>query len=110
MDSTVINSGITLKSSHLTIHSELVHKVFGEVDYAYVVYIEDQKTILTTPVTSQWFGKMHRPTQFLLKSRNLKGDKTLAIREILIDYDLDSTDRALSFEWIKKTKLIKIRL
>ena len=33
-----------------------------------------------------------KPAQFLLKDRNLKGDKTLAIREILIDNDLEITE------------------
>ena len=66
---------------------------------------------MVTPVSSQWFLKLYeKPTQFLLKSRNLKGDKTLAIREILIDNDLDMTDKDLKFEIIEKTKLIKIDL
>ena len=51
---------------------------------------------------------MHEPTQFLLKSRNLKGDRTLAIREILIDNDLDTSDRVLHYEVVEKTNLIKI--
>ena len=53
---------------------------------------------------------MHEPTQFLLKSRNLKGDRTLAIREILIDNDLDTTDRTLTYELVEKTNLLKINI
>jgi hypothetical protein len=53
---------------------------------------------------------MQEPTQFLLKSRNLKGDRTLAIREILIDNDLDTTDRDLEYEIVEKTNLIKISM
>ena len=45
-----------------------------------------------------------------VKSRNLKGDKTLAIREILIDNDLDMTDRDLDYEIIEKTNLIKVSI
>ena len=59
---------------------------------------------------SQWFVKVHEPTQFLLKSRNLKGDRTLAIREILIDNDLDTTDRILQYEIVERTNLIKITI
>ena len=70
----------------------------------------EQKKMLITPVISQWFVKMHQPTQFLLKSRNLKGDRTLAIREILIDNDLDTTDRILEYEIVEKTNLIKISM
>ena len=71
---------------------------------------QNKKKMLITPVSSQWFVKMHEPTQFLLKSRNLKGDRTLAIREILIDNDLDTTDRDLEYEIVEKTNLIKISM
>jgi len=99
-----------LKSSHVYLDSELVETIFKNIHYAYVTYVKAQKRLLITPVSSQWFVKMYEPTQFLLKSRNLKGDKTLAIREILIDNDLDMKDRILDFEIIKKTNLIKVNI
>lgn len=101
---------VILKSSHIYLDVSLVQKIFGEIHYAYVTYVALQKKILITPVSSQWFVKMHEPTQFLLKSRNLKGDRTLAIREILIDNDLDTTDRTLTYELVEKTNLLKINI
>ncbi len=101
---------ISLKSSHIYLENELVETIFENIPYAYIKYLKDQNRLLITPVSSQWFVKMYEPTQFLLKSRNLKGDRTLAIREILIDNDLDANDRDLEFEIIEKTKLIKIKL
>ncbi len=101
-------SKISLKSSHIYLESQLVNAIFGNIHFAYVTYIEEQKKILITPVSSQWFVKMFKPTQFLLKSRNLKGDRTLAVREIFIDNNLDTTDRELQYEVIEKTKLIKV--
>ncbi len=101
---------IYLKSSHLYLENDLVETIFGNIHYAYVTYQKDTKKLLVTPVSSQWFVKMYEPAQFLLKSRNLKGDKTLAIREILIDNDLDTTDKELNYELVKRTKLIKIQL
>lgn len=103
-----MNSGVSLKSSHIYLDSELVALIFQNISYAYVTYQTEQKRLLITPVSSQWFVKMYKPTQFLLKSRNLKGGRTLAIREILIDNDLDMTDRSLDFEIVKKTNLIKV--
>ena len=101
---------VILKSSHVYLNSELVESIFGSIHYAYVTYAVEQKKMLITPVSSQWFVKMHKPTQFLLKSRNLKGDRTLAIREILIDNDLDTTDRILEYEIVESTNLIKISM
>ncbi len=103
-------SKISLKSSHIYLENDLVSIIFENINYAYVKYLKDQQRLLITPVSSQWFVKIYEPTQFLLKSRNLKGDRTLAIREILIDNELDTSDRYLEFEIIDKTKLIKIKL
>ena len=72
--------------------------------------LKEQGKILITPVSSQWFVKMYKPTQFLLKSRNLKGDKSLAVREILIDNNLNMTDKDLEYEIIDKTNLIKVNI
>jgi hypothetical protein len=89
----------------------LVNTVFGKIHYAYAIYSTSQKQLLITPVSSHWFVKMYEsPAQFLLKDRNLKGDKTLAIREILIDHDLDTSDRNLEFELVEKTSLLKIKV
>tara|TARA_R100001132_G_scaffold6135_1_gene5119 strand:+ start:563 stop:880 length:318 start_codon:yes stop_codon:yes gene_type:complete len=105
-----VNEKVTLISSHIFLDSELVKTVFNNIHYAYVTYVKAQERLLITPVSSQWFVKMYEPTQFLLKSRNLKGDRTIAIREILIDNDLDMTDRVLDFEVIEKTNLIKVNI
>ncbi|WP_425235482.1 hypothetical protein [Ulvibacterium sp.] len=105
-----MNTKLALRSSHIYLDSELVASVFGEVNFAYVTFVEQQNKILITPVTSSWFVKIYKPTQFLLKSRNLKGDKTLAILEILIDNDLDVTDRNLEYEVIENTNLIKVSI
>ena len=103
-----MSSDVALRSSHLYLSAALVKKVFDQIHYAYVTYVKEQGNLLITPVSSQWFVKMYEPTQFLVKDRNLKGDKTLAIREIFIDNELDSTDRELEYEWIEKTNLIKV--
>lgn len=101
---------VSLKESHLQLDHSIVTKIFQDINYAYVTYTVKQKKLLVTPVSSQWFVKMYNPTQFLLKTKNLKGDKAIAIREILLDNDIKQNDRMLSFEVIEKTNLIKIEL
>jgi hypothetical protein len=101
---------VALKASHIQLDNTIVSKVFQNIHYAYVTYLESQERLLITPVSSQWFVKMYKPTQFLLKDKNLKGDKSIAIREILIDNDLKQDDRELTYEIIEKTNLIKIQL
>ncbi|MEM1001145.1 MAG: hypothetical protein AAGH46_00685 [Bacteroidota bacterium] len=101
---------VALKASHIQLDNSIVEKVFQNIHYAYVTYLDAQERLLITPVSSQWFVKMYEPTQFLLKDKNLKGDKAIAIREILIDNDLDAVDRSLDYEIVEKTNLIKISL
>ncbi len=101
---------ISLRSSHVHLSAALAKKVFDKVHYAYVTYVKEKGHLLITPVSSQWFVKMYEPTQFLVKDKNIQGDKALAVRELFIDNDLDSTDRNLAFEWIEKTNLLKVSI
>ncbi|MEO6347416.1 MAG: hypothetical protein ABIO60_05840 [Aquaticitalea sp.] len=105
-----MSSKITLKSTHLFLDKEVVTRLFSEVTHVYLFYHEGQHQILITPVTSQWFKKMHKPEQYILKARNLEGDKTIDIGGILIDNDLDETDKELEYEIIDKTELLKITM
>ena len=101
---------MALRSSHVQLSADLARKVFDKVHFAYVTYIKEKGHFLITPVSSQWFVKMYEPTQFLLKDKNAKGDKSLAVHELFIDNDLDSSDRKLAFEWIEKTNLLKVSI
>jgi hypothetical protein len=44
----------------------------------------------------------------MLKEKNLQGDKSISIHEILIDQELDESDRELSFS--EAEGIIKINL
>ncbi len=103
-----MSTKVTLKSSHIYLESKVIKEFFEGTNVAFAVYIKEQKSILITPVTSAWFKKMYNPAQYILKARNINGDKTLAIGNIIIDNDLDVTDRELDAEFIEKTKLIKV--
>ena len=46
----------------------------------------------------------------MLKSRNLKGDKTVSMYEILIDNDLDDTDRDLEYEYTEGVKMLNVKI
>lgn len=102
---------IEFKKDHIWINHQLVNKFMNEIEYAYVSFIETHNQLLITPISSKWFIKMYKDhSQILLKSRNLKGDKTINIREVIIDNNLDVTEGPLIYEFVEKTKLIKIKL
>ena len=101
---------VGIKSSHLYIPASVAALVFGKESRAYLIYRPEQKALLLAPASSQWFHKLHQPSQHMLKARNAQGDKTIALHETLIDHDLDDTDRPLDYVIQEKTGILKISL
>lgn len=101
---------VALKSAHLYIPSAVVQQIFGEEHHAYLAYQAERSTLLAAPASSQWFYKMHKPSQHMLKTRNLQGDKTIALHEILIDHAIDNQDRTLDYVVQEASGILKITL
>ena len=89
---------VRLQSSHLLIDRETASQVFGDDQNAYAVYYPHKKTLMLAPVSDVLFKKLHKASQHMLKNRNLNGDKSIAFHELLIDHQLDDSDRALEFK------------
>ena len=104
-------SDVRLVASHILLENNIVERVFQQVQFALIVYNKEENTLLVSPVSNAWFKKMHKgAAQFMLKTKNMNGDKSLSIREVLIDNDIDDVDRDLDFKVIEKTKLVKIKM
>ena len=102
---------VALKSSHLLIGHEIVAQLFGQSANVYVVYYADRKTLLIAPTNEAYFKNLHNnAAQQMLKNRNLKGDKSIAIHETLIDNQVDTTDRDLLFELEPKLNILSVKL
>lgn len=101
---------LRLKSSHLQIDHALVGQVFGEDHNVYAVYYPNQKSLLLAPVTDELFKQLHKASQHILKSRNLNGDKSIALHEMLIDNQLDDTDRELEYELQPGLGILNVKL
>ena len=56
-----------------------------------------------------FFEKLHKVQWTVLKLRNNKGDRTMAVEDILIDYEIDDIDRNLDFE-LKNSGILSIQL
>lgn len=101
---------IRLRSAHLCIPASVATLVFGDESQAYVAYRPDGSILLLAPASSQWFYKMHQPKQYLLKTRSLRGDKAIALHEVLIDHELDDQDRELNYAIQENTGILKVNL
>jgi hypothetical protein len=100
---------LQLKSGHLLFESQLVTELFGEEEQVNMVYYPDRNALLLACRSKTFFEKLHKTTWTALKLKNPKGDKTIFIRDVLIDHDLDDIDRELEYE-VKNTGIIEIKL
>ena len=103
-------SKIRLKSSHLHIDREVVKEVFGDALNVFVVYYPDRHSLMIAPISDELFKKLHKAAQHMLKDRNLKGDKTIALHETLIDNQVDETDRDLEYELQSGLGILRVKL
>ena len=90
--------------------STLASTLFKQDNLAFMTFQESTKQLLVAPVTSTWFTKMHEAKQCLLKDKNMHGDKSIAPHALIIDHELDETDRELEFELNEQVGWIKINL
>jgi hypothetical protein len=100
---------LTLKSGHICFQNELVAELFGSEEQVNLVYYHERKTLLVAAQSKTFFSKLHKTNWTALKLRNPKGDKTIFLRDLLMDNDLDETDRVLNYQ-IKSTGIIEIQL
>jgi hypothetical protein len=103
-------SKVKLKTSHLYIESDLATAAFGEIAQVYVVYYKTKNSLLLAPMNDEFFPKLHKAGLIMLKSRNLQGDKTIAMHEILIDNDLDDANRDLEYQYTEGVKLLNVKI
>ena len=101
---------VTLKSSHICIDAELAQRLSIAGPYILLSYQNEAKRLLLAPVDNTWFNKIHKADQYFLKMRNQKGDYATAIHALLMDYEINTTDRELDFEINEATKFLKINL
>lgn len=102
--------GVKLRTQHLWISGDIVETAFGEVAQVYVVYYPQQRSLLLAPMDDDIFPTIHKAGLQMLKSRNLQGDKTISLQEILIDNDIDDTERDLVFMHQPGVRLLHVSL
>jgi hypothetical protein len=100
---------LQLKNGHIWFDTAIVQEAFGEEEKANLVYYPERKTLLLAARSKNFFEKMHKVHWTVLKLRNTQGDKTISIQDLILDNDLDNTDRLLTYE-IKNTGIISIEL
>lgn len=101
---------ISLRSCHIIVPGSLVERIFQGSESAFVSYNVDQNKILVSPTSNSWFPKLHQSKEYLIKDKDIHGTKSIGIRELLIDEELQEDDRELSFEVNLEKRFLKLNL
>lgn len=88
---------VRLRRQHLLVDRALAEAVFPGERQVYAVYYPQRGALLLAPMTDEAFKALHECSLLMLKDRNLQGDKSISLQELIIDHDLDASDRALTF-------------
>jgi hypothetical protein len=102
--------GVKLRTQHLWISGDIAADAFGDAPQVYIVYYPQQKALLLAPMDDVIFPTIHKSGLQMLKNRNLEGDKTISLQEIIIDNDIDDTDRDLVVMYQPGLRMLHITL
>jgi hypothetical protein len=103
-------SGVYLEAQHICIKREIADKVFGLETVALSIYYAKDNTFMVAPASEDLFKSIHKATQQMLKSKNLAGDKSISIQELILDNDIDENNRDLAFIIEEALHILKITL
>jgi hypothetical protein len=101
-------SWIKLANQHLLISSEIAQVFFPGASQVNMVFYTGRNTLLIAAATDELFKGLHKTSTHMLKDKNLKGDKSITLEEIIIDNELNAADRELDFKADETMKIITI--
>ena len=94
----------------MIIDAGIAQPFFAQASHVNIVYYAQRKTLMVASVHDHLFKTLHKTNMVMLKLKNAKGDGSVTIQELLIDNDIDPTDRALDFNADSTMKIISIFL
>lgn len=98
-----------LQNGHIIIPADIFQRVLEGEEQINLVYYPERNQLLFAGKSKTFFEKMHKTKWQRLKDKNTQGDKSLFVREILLDNDIDDSDRELTYD-IKNTGIVTVQL
>ncbi len=89
---------VQLHNSHIIIDKDIASQLFSNESYVQAIYYENDGKLMVARDSDDLFRSFHKAKRELLKDKNLFGDKSINIRELIIDNDLDETNRTLEYK------------
>ncbi len=105
----MMEQDVTLSNGHIIIPAGLAREAFGSEQHVSWAFYPERNTLVLAAKSKGFFEKLHKTQEWqVLKDKNLRGDKSLFVRSLLLDHDLDETERPLSHD-LKHTGILSVR-
>ncbi len=101
---------VHLRRQHLWLSATVAENAFGGERQVYCVYYPQRGDLLLAPMSDDGFKSIHECSLVMLKDRNLAGDKSLSLQEVIIDNELPDTDRPLAYAMRAGVRLLRVSL
>lgn len=105
-----LTSDVQLRNRHLWIDAKIAENAFGNAQQVLAVYYDNLKTLILAPDTDAMFKQAHECSMIMLKTRSMNGDRSLSMEEIILDNDLDETDRNLAFVSAPGMQMLQVKM
>lgn len=89
---------VQLYNGHIVLSNVLVHQLFTNCEKLTWVYYAEKKCFMAAGITDTFFKTIHKTQEALLKHRNNNGDRSISIQELILDNDIDNTNRLLDYK------------
>lgn len=104
------DSDVYMEAAHICIKKNIAESIFGVETVVLSVFYAKDNSFLVAPASEALFRTIHKASQQMLKSKNLAGDKSISVQEVLLDNDIDEKDRNLEFTIEKALHILKVKL
>jgi hypothetical protein len=101
---------VYLEAGHICIKKNTTEKIFGDETVVLSVFYAKDNTFMVSPSSEELFKTIHKANQQMLKMKNAAGDKSISIQELLLDNDIDESDRNLEFVTEEALHILKVKL
>lgn len=89
---------VLLRNRHLIVPASIAADFLKDNSHINMVYYAQRQTLLLAPAADELFKGLHKTSMQMVKNKNLTGDKSISLEEMLIDNELDDTDRPLEYK------------
>lgn len=101
---------VRLQGEHLWLAAEVADAAFSDERQVYAVYYPNLKTLLLAPISDSMFKQAHEVSMLFVKIRNQQGDRTISMQEIILDHDLDRSDRDLEYTLVPGLGILQVKI